>query len=325
MKIKNKLLLLLAIFALIIPANVLALVDQVILGGENIGIEIDTEGVLIVGFYTINNNTNTKNLKLGDRIIKINNNKVNNINEMIKEIESSISKKDINLTIIRNNEEIETTLKLEYENNTYKTGIYVKDKIIGIGSIAYINPETKTYGALGHEIIESYSNTKVEVKTGKIYDSTVTGIKKSSKTKTGEKQAKINKDISYGNIDKNTITGIYGTYTGTLNMDNLISVAKKNEIHEGKAYIYTVLENNKKEKYEINIIKINQTSKTKNILFEITDQKLINKTNGIIKGMSGSPIIQNNKIIGAVTHAIQSKNNLGYGIFITTMLEEGEN
>ena len=325
MKIKNKLLLLLSILTLFIPSNVLALVDKVILGGENIGIEIETDGILIVGFYDIDNKTNIKNLKLGDRIIKINNKKVNNINEMIDIIDNSKNKKIINLTLIRENKELQTTLELEYKNNVYKTGIYVKDKVIGIGTIAYINPENQSYCALGHEIIESYTNIKVEIKDGKIYASDVTGIKKSTKSKTGEKEAKINKDIIYGNISKNTKSGIYGTYTGILDMNNTIEVANKNEIHEGKAYIYTVLDGNKKEKYEITITKINKSSQTKNILFEITDKKLINKTNGIIKGMSGSPIIQDNKIIGAVTHAIQSKPNLGYGIFITTMLEEGDN
>lgn len=323
MKIKNKLLLLFAIFTLIIPINTLALVDKVILGGENIGIEIDTDGVLIVGFYDIDNKTNIKNLKLGDRIIKVNDKDINNIEEMVDIIDNS-KNNTLNLTIIRNEKEIKTTLELEYTNNVYKTGIYVKDKIIGIGSISFINPENQTYAALGHEVIESYSNTKVEVKDGKIYASDVTGIKKSTNSKTGEKEAKINKEIVYGNIEKNTISGIYGTYHGLYNQNELIDVANPTNIHEGKAYIYTVLEGNKKEKFEINIKKINQTSQTKNILFEITDKRLINKTNGVIKGMSGSPIIQDNKIIGAVTHAIQSKPNMGYGIFITTMLEEGD-
>ena len=248
MKIKNKLLLLWSIFALIIPINTLAITDKVILGGENVGIEIDTNGVLIVGFYKINNKSNIKNLKLGDRIIKVNDKDIDNIEEMIDIIDNSKTK-TLNLTIIRNKKQIKTTLELEYKNNVYKTGIYVKDKVIGIGTIAYINPENQSYCALGHEIIESYTNIKVEIKDGKIYASDVTGIKKSTKSKTGEKEAKINKDIIYGNISKNTKSGIYGTYTGILDVNNTIEVANKNEIHEGKAYIYTVLHGNKKEKY----------------------------------------------------------------------------
>ena len=143
-------------------------------------------------------------------------------------------------------------------------------------------------------------------------------------------------------IDNMTFTGtssfISVTVKGTkevlkVNIDNnelssddkeMIEVASIDEIELGKAYIYTVVEGIKKEKFEINILKIEKDTNTKNILFEIKDNDLLDKTGGIVKGMSGSPIIQNDKLIGAVTHAIQTKNNMGYGIFITTMLEEGE-
>ena len=114
-------------------------------------------------------------------------------------------------------------------------------------------------------------------------------------------------------------------YTESLDKENLIDIAEKNEVSLGKAYIYTVIKDNDIEKFEINIIKLNEDSETKNILFEITDDKLLNATNGVIKGMSGSPIVQNGKLIGAVTHAIVNDANKGYGIYITTMLEEGEN
>ena len=209
-------------------------------------------------------------------------------------------------------------------NGIYKTGLYVKDKVTGIGTLTYIDPSTSIYGALGHEIIEGYSNTKVEIKDGKIFSSKVTGINKSTSEKTGEKEADLNEEIVYGDIDDNTESGIYGTYTGSYDQKHLIEVAKSNEIEEGEAYIYTVVNGHKKEKFKINIIKVDDTTTTKNILFKIIDDDLLKKTNGVIKGMSGSPIVQNDKIVGAVTHAIQTKNDMGYGIFITTMLEEGD-
>lgn len=328
MKIKNKLLLVLPILSLFIPVPIKAYSNKVILGGENIGIEIESSGIIIVGFYEINNkNINlSNNIKLGDKIIKINDKNVNNIEEMINQIKISLNKNEIPITIERNNKEIKTKLQvIKDKNGIYKTGLYVKDTISGIGTLTYIDPETKIYGALGHEVIESYSKAKVNVKNGTIFESTITDINKTNKNKTGEKEASLNKSNIYGNIKENTENGIFGNYYLNREKNNLIEVAKNNEIHEGKAYIYTVLEENKKEKYEINIIKIDSNSKTKNILFEITDKKLIDKTGGVIKGMSGSPIIQDNKLIGAITHAIQNKNNMGYGIFITTMLEEGEN
>ena len=328
MKIKNKLLLVLPILSLFIPVPIKAYSNKVILGGENIGIEIESSGIIIVGFYEINNkNINlSNNIKLGDKIIKINDKNVNNIEEMINQIKISLNKNEIPITIERNNKEIKTKLQvIKDKNGIYKTGLYVKDRISGIGTLTYIDPETKIYGALGHEVIESYSKAKVNVKNGTIFESTITDINKTNKNKTGEKEASLNKSNIYGNIKENTENGIFGNYYLNQEKNNLIEVAKNNEIHEGKAYIYTVLEENKKEKYEINIIKIDSNSKTKNILFEITDKNLIDKTGGVIKGMSGSPIIQDNKLIGAITHAIQNKNNMGYGIFITTMLEEGEN
>ena len=328
MKIKNKLLIFLTFLSLIIPIPTLAYSNKVILGGENIGIEVQSQGIIIVGFYKVNNKdiNLTNNIKIGDRITKINNKNVDTIDEMVNVIDSILkSNKKVELSLIRNNKEIKTTLQIEKDKTgVYKTGLYVKDKISGIGTLTYIDPETKIYGALGHEIVEGYSNTKVEIKDGKIFSSSITGITKSTSNKTGEKQATIDIKTKYGTVKENTTSGIYGTYNSYLNQNNLIEVADKNEVKEGKAYIYTVLDKEKKEKYEINIVAVNQNTKTKNILFEITDKNLINKTGGVIKGMSGSPIVQNNKIVGAVTHAIQTKSNMGYGIFITTMLEEGD-
>lgn len=327
MKLKNKLLIFLTILSLIIPIPISAYSNKVILGGENVGIEIETNGIMIVGFYQVNNKniTSSNNIKIGDQIIAINNKTVSTIDEMAKEINNSLEDKKINLTLLRNNKKINTTLQIELgKDGVYKTGLYVKDKITGIGTITYIDPGTKVYGALGHEIIESYSNTKVEIKDGKIFSSTITGINKSTSKKTGEKEAKLNDEIVYGRISENTISGIFGTYSSSYDKTKLIDVASKNEIEKGVAYIYTVIEGSKKEKFEIEIVNIDKTNSTKNILFKITDEKLLDKTNGVIKGMSGSPIVQNNKIVGAVTHAIQSKSNMGYGIFITTMLEEGD-
>ncbi len=328
MKIKNKLLIFLTIFTFLIPSSILAYSNKVILGGENVGIEITSDGVIIVGFYEVNGkNINEENdIQIGDRIISVGNNSVTTIEEMIKEMDYSIKNEEVKLTLMRKNKKINTTLKIEIdENGVYKTGLYVKDKVTGIGTITYIDPSSSVYGALGHEIIEGYSNTKVEIKDGKIFSSNVTGINKSTDRKTGEKEATLNEEIVYGDIDENTNSGIYGTYHGLYDDKELIEVAKTDEVHEGEAYIYTVINGTDKEKFKINILSVDNKAQNKNILFEITDKTLLEKTNGVIRGMSGSPIVQNDKIVGAVTHAIQGNNNMGYGIFITTMLEEGDN
>ena len=165
----------------------------------------------------------------------------------------------------------------------------------------------------------------LEVKDGKLYNSTVTAIEPSRDGNPGEKNA-VFKEKTIGNIKENTNKGIFGTYNEQIPEKKLYKVAHPKEIKTGSAKILTVLEDEKIEEYTINILKISDTKeKTKNLLFEITDEKLLEKTGGIIQGMSGSPIIQNDYIIGAVTHVVVDNPKRGYGIFITNMLEEAEN
>ncbi len=328
MNFKSKLLIAFSFLLLLIPSNVAAYSEQIILGGQNVGIEVNSKNVTIVGFYQVNNTYIAKDsgLKIGDKVIKVASTSVSNINEMITAINQNVKNDSVDLTVLRNDIETNINLKLVRDNNNvYKTGIYVKDQITGIGTLTYIDPQTNIFGALGHEIMDSAANEKLEIKGGKIFKSEITGNTKSTATSTGEKNAIFYSNQSFGKIYENTISGIFGTYEQNKNISTLIKVGQSEEITLGEATIYTVIKGNEVEKFTINILKVNENSDTKNILFEITDKKLINETNGVIKGMSGSPIVQNNKIIGAVTHAIVSDNLKGYGIFITTMLEEGEN
>ena len=231
----------------------------------------------------------------------------------------------VKIGYLRNNINKYTNLKLVKDNNLLKTGLYVRDSISGIGTLTYIDPNTKIYGALGHEITDSNSNIRLESESGKIYTSSVTGIVKATDGVPGEKNARYNSNDILGSVLENTIHGIFGTFNTNFKTDKLYKVAKPSEIKKGNAKILTVLNGNKVESFDINIIKLNNKETTKNILFEITDERLLNKTGGIIQGMSGSPIIQGDYIIGAVTHVIVDSPKKGYGIFITNMLEEGEN
>ena len=320
---RKRLIILLSIISIILPFNVIAYSNYLIVGGENIGIDVKNEGILIIGFYRINNEYNKNSLQVGDVIKKVNGIEVKSIKDLTQTIEKQ-DQMQVNLTIYRNEQEIEKEFKLIKEDNKIKTGLYVKDSISGIGTLTYIDPTTKIYGALGHEILESNTMNKIEVRTGSIFESNITSIDRSSKGNAGTKNAKFNYDNIFGDVKKNTISGIYGTYN-TLPNKELIEVGKSNEIKEGPATILTVLEDNNVEEFTINILKVDTTSKIKNIYFEINDERLLEKTGGIVQGMSGSPIIQNNKIFGAVTHVVVNSPNTGYGIFITTMLEEGEN
>ena len=326
-KIKNKLLL--TLLLLIIPSITLAYSDYVIAGGENIGIELKSSGIIIVGTYEVSGNNPAKEagLQNGDRIIKINNQEVTNIESMLKYIESLSSKNNIEITYIRGTKENTTTLSLDKdENNVYKTGLYVKDSITGVGTLTFIDPNTKLFGALGHEIIEKNTGQKLEIKDGKIYSSTVTGVTRSDVGKPGEKNAKYDSTKTFGNIKENTTNGIFGSYTSNIPNKKLYQVGKIEDTTIGSAKILTVIDGDTVEEFDINILKVNKDSSiSKNFLFEVTDEKLLKATGGIVQGMSGSPIIQNDYIIGAVTHVVVDDPTKGYGISIVKMLEEAEN
>lgn len=314
----------LIIMLLLVPINVFAYSNYIIPGGDNIGIEVKNDGIIIIGFYKINNKYNTNDLKIGDIIKKVNGEEVTTIDEMVKEIENNVKNDKVTFTILRNKKEYSIEFNLLKQEGIYKTGLYVKDSLSGIGTLTYIDPETKIYGALGHEIIEGNSMMKVEVKSGTIFESLVTSIDRSSIGNAGTKNAKFYSNNKYGNITKNTISGIYGEYSKNIDETKKIEVGKPEDLKLGEAKIYTVINGEKVEEFNIKITKINTNTNIKNISFEVTDERLLNASGGIVQGMSGSPIIQNGKIFGAVTHVIVNNPTTGYGIFITTMLEEGE-
>ena len=313
------------IITFLMPIYVLAYSDKVVLGGQNVGIAIQSDGILVVGFYKINNTINNSKLNVGDYIVKVNNNVVNTVDDLISSIESNVKDNKVDIMYRHNNQIKSSTLELENTNGVYKTGLYVKDSIKGLGTLTYIDPQTKIYGCLGHEVIESSTNSKIEVKTGNIFKALVTSITRSSDGSPGTKNAKFLSDKIYGNINKNMEEGIYGTYNGEIDNDNLIDVGQVDDVNKGEAYIYTALDDNIVNEYKINILKIDAKNKVKNFYFEVVDEELLNKTGGIVQGMSGSPIVQNNKIIGAVTHVSVDSVKKGYGILITNMLKTGEN
>lgn len=314
------------LYILFLPISVFAYSDKIIVGGDNIGIHIDSKGILVIGFYKVDGKyqKGSPEIEIGDVITKVNGTEVFSIDNLTEEIDKNIEQEKIMLTIKREEKIMETELTLTNIDGVYKTGLYVKDGISGIGTLTYIDPGTKIFGTLGHEIIENTSSKRIEVKTGSIFDSEVSKIIKSTDGKVGEKNANLDYNTVFGNIQKNTAYGVFGNYTAELPKGLILTVGNPEEIELGKAKIYTVLSDNQLKEYEIKITKINQNTSIKNLTFEITDEQLLKEAGGVIQGMSGSPIIQNDKIIGAVTHAIVDNVKTGYGIFITTMLEEGE-
>lgn len=319
----QKIKLFLLLFLVLLPITVLGYSDYIIASGDNIGIKIRTEGIIIVGTYDINGKSpaDEAGLKEGDIIISVNEKKVNSIDDITKNV-SNNREDSITIGYIRNDIESKTVLNLINK----KTGLYLKDTISGIGTLTFIDPTTKKFGALGHEIVNSISGEIVNVADGDIFTSSITSIVPSRNGTPGEKNASLNSEDILGNIDENTNKGIFGTYNGEVNNLKLYKVAEIKDIKTGNAKIKTVLDGNEIKEYNINILSIKETKdKTKNIIFEIIDDELLEEAGGIIQGMSGSPIIQGDYIIGAVTHVVVNDPTHGYGIFITNMLEEAEN
>jgi len=320
------------VIVLFIPVTVFAYSEYLIASGRNIGIELKTKGVLIVGSYKINNYDALldSDLKLGDIVIKVNDSYINNAREF-QNIISKVDSNYVNVTYVRNNKEYNADILLFNDYDGYKTGFYVKDSIKGVGTLTYIEPAGKdngyknTFGALGHEIMEKSTKNKFDANNGTIFNSIVTGITKSSIGSPGEKSARSNSSEVIGTVKENTSKGVFGIYNETLPNDKLYKVALPDDVREGNAKILTTIDGNKISSFDINIIKINKTSKSKNILFEVTDKELLNKAGGIIQGMSGSPIIQGDYIVGAVNYVLVDSPKNGYGIFITNMLDEANN
>ena len=316
----KKILILLILF---FPLKIMAYSENIIPGGETIGLDITNDGILIVGFYKTNGTYINSHLKIGDKIILVSDEEVKSVEELTNAIENNIIDNTVEITFKRNNEIKKGNLNLEYFNGSYRTGLYVKSSIVGIGTLTYIDPETGIYGTLGHIINESKTNQKIEVKEGYSYDTKVTSFTKSINGNPGSKNANIIREKYFGTILENTEYGVFGI-TQEKNQKDLIEVASSSEVKEGEAFIYTTNTKNDVKEYSINILEVNEESKDKNYYFEITDEELKEMTGGIVQGMSGSPIIQNGKIIGAVTRVLVDDVTKGYGIDITTMLKEGD-
>ena len=305
------------------PNIIFAYSKFVIPGGESIGINIEFDGILVVGYYKVDDKYINKDIYINDRIVSVNNKKISSISEF-SNIINKLTQDEVSISLVRNNTEVNKKLKIVKENKIINTGLYVKDNVSGIGTLTFVDPVSKKYASLGHPIILNETNSKVILKSGSIYESIIKDITRSKNGSVGSKKADILYDAKLGSILANTDTGLYGYYTNDIKNRNTIEVGDFDSIKRGKAYIMTVIENQEVKKYEINIVEkyYNRKDTAKAFGFEIVDKSLISKSGGIVQGMSGSPIIQDNKIIGAVTNVIIDDVTLGYGISIITMLEE---
>lgn len=305
--------------------------QELIPGGESVGIVLRYQGVMITGGYDITVNKETYNplehgFQKGDLITAINNHEVSSItmlSDLLKEMLPNNEK--IIFSMKRDGKTIEKEIMVQYDQKTNKfsTGLYVKDSLSGVGTLTYYNPDTNSFATLGHAMSSVELSDQGLIQQGDIYESNVNGIKKAKEDNAGQKIAEI-EEKHIGVIDEHSNLGIYGICDDEVVFEKeSMESASIDEVKLGKAYFLTVIEGDTVEKCEINITNLAKQEEIseKGITFEITDQDIIEKTNGIIQGMSGSPIIQDDKIIGCVTHVSSHDPKIGYGLYIEWMLE----
>lgn len=307
-------------------------------GGHSIGVVLHSHGVLVVGNSPIQNKegqyaTPAKDagISIGDTILSINGIVVSSDAQVAEIIDSSGREgQALKLVVKHNGEEksISITPVLCAETKRYRIGLFIRDSAAGVGTLTFYDPASHSYGALGHVIADNDTNQPIDCDQGKIVAATISGIQQGKRGQPGEKIGIFleNNEI-IGDIQKNTPFGIYGRTQEKI-VNNLypdaIPIASMNQVQEGPAELLTVIEGQEIEKFSVDIQKINMQDSpgSKGLVIKVTDPRLLEKTGGIIQGMSGSPIIQNGKIVGAVTHVFVHDPTKGYGCFIDWMLME---
>src|SRR5690625_1155861 len=293
---------------------------RIIPGGQSIGVQLHTKGVLVVGHHLVKDKDDTllspgeaANIQVGDVILEMNGKNIEAL-EDVKPIVTSAGekKKAIDVKLKRGNDIVKTELKptLNKRDKTYQIGLFIRDSATGIGTISFIDKDSGKYGALGHVISDTDTKKPIEIFDGKIVRSQITSIAKGNEGVPGEKRAKFSmNEQQLGTVTKNSAFGIFGELDPkkfAAKHEKPMPIALSDEVKTGKAHILTVVDGEKVEKFDVEIVHTvpQKFPATKGMIIKITDDRLLNKTGGIVQGMSGSPIIQDGKLVGAVTHVL---------------------
>ncbi|MCW3490254.1 SpoIVB peptidase [Dethiobacter alkaliphilus] len=312
--------------------------QKLIPGGHSIGIKLHSDGVLVVGHHLVNGENgstspaNEAGIEKGDVILAIDGTKLEDANQVAEIIaRRGTAGNPFQFTIKRDGQKVEKEVNavLCRETGRPRIGLYVRDSAAGVGTLTFYCPQTKRYGALGHVITDVDTNQPIEVKDGRIVNANIVDIKQARRGYPGEKTGifQESKDIA-GNITKNNTFGIFGSFTSLNNPSGVehqpLPMALMSQVETGPAEILTVVEGQDIERFDIEIQRVYTQSRPgdKGMVIRITDERLLDATGGIVQGMSGSPIIQNGRLVGAVTHVFVNDPTRGYGIFIEWMVME---
>ena len=287
-------------------------------GGDVFGVKINQK------YITVTSVGNNKRIKCGDLILKVNGKEVSSVDD----VKSSIKETDgkaVTLTLMRDGAEISLSIEPSFEDGEWRLGLGLRDGAAGIGTVTFIDKETGIFGGLGHAICDKDSGDIIEMRSGIATEVLLGGVKKGSAGNPGELTGVLTEKIK-GEVFKNCECGIFGRLDPSeLNGLNEIEVGKKEELHEGKAEIISTVKNGKTSHFDVEIRDIDvDATGNKCFKIKVTDQTLIALNGGIVRGMSGSPIIQDGKLVGAVTHVLVADSTEGYGIFIENMLNEAQ-
>jgi stage IV sporulation protein B len=310
---------------------------RVIPGGQSIGVKLQTAGVLVVGHHLVDTGKDKvspgeqSGVHVGDMIIKMNDLYINDMNDVKKLVNEAGEKNEpLHLLVVRGKEKLPLTLHpaRDKKDHEYRLGLYIRDSAAGVGTLTFYEPKSKAYGALGHVISDVDTGQAIVVGDGQIVHASVTSIEKGQSGNPGEKFARFyNESDILGSITKNTPFGIFGKMKGQPKRSlyrEPIPIALAEQVKEGPAKILTVVDGQKVEEFDIEIVNVvkQHFPATKGMIIKITDKRLLDKTGGIVQGMSGSPIIQNGKMAGAVTHVFVNDPTSGYGCYIEWMLQD---
>lgn len=308
--------------------------DRYFAGGNSLGFSLQSKGIILIGGnYIVSNNGierpfETSGLMTGDIITHIDGIEISCVSD-INDILRNYSGGELQLTVNRNGEILQINIlpAFDIQSRTYRLGLWVKEDAVGIGTLTFVNATTGRFGSLGHSINDSQTNECIAVSGGNIYSSSILGVKKGSNGRAGELMGTFNREDVIGNVDKNCEYGVYGYMSdldAVIDGKTAIDVGGRLTAKPGKAKILSCIDGQNIEEFDIEIIKTNfqSSSNQKSMVIRVTDKNLISRTGGIVQGMSGSPIIQDGKLIGAVTHVFVNDATKGFGLYIDWMLDE---
>lgn len=285
--------------------------------GRTVGIQLQEQGITITGLIE-GGCAEGSGLRTGDRILRINGTEVTTAADIGA---LTASGGQVRITVERDGSEAEYLLTPVLSDGRYLLGLRIRDSISGIGTVTFYDPETGAYGALGHGVCANGSRELVSIAEGKVVPSKVTGVERGQCGTAGQLLGEFEQDVTLGNVEKNTDSGIFGTLAAGQSLGGVYPVAELSTVHTGDAVILSNVSGVETREYDVKILKIYPGEAQRNLLLEVTDPTLLDRTGGIVQGMSGSPILQDGKLVGAVTHVLVSDPTKGYGIFIENMLD----